>query len=423
MEDETKTNETDGQIEDTPEVDNKSENNNPPEEEEITVDANNKPSKKHITTIRDVIAAISNFFHKIKTNPKKRLIFIICLGVTLILIFGIGLYFLFHEPNNTSSNVESTGDKVKTQETSMIYPSSLDGAVTDLDSSNRHPLGIIVENHIDARPQSGLDKASIVYEAVAEGGITRFLAIFGTSQAEKVGPVRSARTFFVDYAHGYDAYLAHIGGSIDGLDKIKSDKILDLDQSGYPAPFWREQQSGLGSEHTVYTSTAKLYDQANKNGYSAANNFNIFKFKDDPTELEKTTLPESQKVSVDFSNISYNVYFQYDKAINSYRRFLAGKPQIDAVTKDQLDPKNVIVMTVANKIITNRYNQEVSQMTTVGGGNAKIFIDGKTISGIWKKSSVSDREMFYDEAGNEITFNRGQFWICIVSDSASVSVE
>lgn len=423
MADETKTNEPDDLVkEDSPKADDKPENKEPFPEKEITIEAKAKSTSKHITTIKTIFARIGNFFHQIKTNPKKRLIFVISLGGALILIFGIGLYLLLNESGNTSSN-NASGEKPSIQETEATYPAPLDGAMTDLDSSNRHPLAIIVENHTDARPQSGLNKASVVYEAVAEGGITRFMAIFGTNQADKVGPVRSARTFFVDYAHGYNAYFAHVGGSIDGLDKINSDKILDLDQSGNSAPFWREQTSGLASEHTVYTSTSKLYEQASKNGYTAANNFNVYKFKDEPTETEKAALPESQKVSVNYSNSSYDVYFQYDKSTNSYKRFLAGKSHIDAVSKDQINPKNVVVMTVANKIITNRYNTAVSQMTTVGSGKAKIFFDGKTISGTWKKASAADREMFYDEAGNEVIFNRGQFWISIVPADSSVSVE
>lgn len=424
MADETKTNKPDDLVkEDSPKADDKPENKEPFPEKEITIEAKTKPASKHIITIKTIFARIGNFFHEVKTNPKKRLIFIISLGVTLILIFGTGLYLLLNEPKSTTSGNTSNEHQASIQEAEATYQAPLDGVMTDLDSSNRHPLAIIVENHTDARPQSGLNKASVVYEAVAEGGITRFMAIFGTNQADKVGPVRSARTFFVDYAHGYNAYFAHVGGSIDGLDKIYSDKILDLDQSSNSAPFWREQTSGLASEHTVYTSTSKLYEQASKNGYTSANNFNVYKFKDEPTETEKAALPESQKVSVNYSNSSYDVYFQYDKSINSYKRFLAGKSHIDAVSKDQINPKNVVVMTVANRIITNRYNKEVSQMTTVGTGKAKIFFDGKTISGTWKKASSADREMFYDEAGNEVIFNRGQFWISIVPADSSVSVE
>lgn len=393
-----------------------------PSDEGIAINANDGPTKKRPFTIKNFFDPIGNFFHEIKTNPKKRLIFISCLGATLVVIFGIGLYLLFNESGNTGDGNDNVIKKDKSAETAMTYPAPIDGIMTDLDSSLRHPLAIIVENHTDARPQSGLNKASLVYEAVAEGGITRFLAIFGTNQTDKIGPVRSARTFFVDYAHGLGAYLAHVGGSIDGLDKIRTDKILDLDQSSYSGSFWREQSSGISSEHTVYTSTTKLYDQATKNGYSSANNFNIYKFKDLSDE-EKTLLPEVQKVKVDFSNSLYNIYFQYDKATNSYKRFLADKSHIDAVSKDQINPTNVIVMTVANKIITNRYNKQVSSMTTSGSGNAKIFLDGKTIAGTWKKASGADREMFYDEAGNEVVFNRGQFWICIVPSAAGVSVE
>ncbi len=371
--------------------------------------------KKFLSKFKDIRKKIQAFFR----NPKKRLIFIASIGLVIISSFGIGLYSLSYE-KSVSEKKESETEEALAE---ALYPAVLDGVMTDQESANRHPLGIIIENHPDARPQSGLDKASIVYEAIAEGGITRFLAIYGTYQAEKIGPVRSARTYYIDWAHGYNAFFAHVGGNMDALEKIPRDKILDLDQFRYGSPYWREKDGKVASEHTMFTSTVKLQEQASTNKYSTANNFNVVKFKDEPEGDEKASAPEKQKVSIVFSSAQFNVDFEYNKATNSYKRSLAGNPHVDKISKNQINPKNIIVMTVKRKSTITKINEPGYDMTTIGTGNARIFLDGKEIKGTWKKPTVADRELFYDESGNEIVFNRGQFWICVIPPEGSVTVQ
>ncbi|HOX41391.1 MAG TPA: DUF3048 domain-containing protein, partial [bacterium] len=298
-----------------------------------------------------------------------------------------------------------------------------DGVKTSKEAASRHPLAIMVENDINARPQSGLDKASIVYETVYDpAATTRFMAIYGTNGAEKVGPIRSIRTMFVDWAHGFNAYLGHWGGNIDALDKIVSEKSFDLDEFRYPKAYWREG-SGVALEHTGYSSTEKLWNQASANGYSAANNFTVYKFKDDPTGEAAAALPAQQTATINFSNASYAVKFEYDKATNSYKRLLAGKPHVDRMSKAQITPKNIAIMTVKRTATKTRINEPGYTMTTIGSGKAQVVIDGKVINGTWKKANPQDREVFYDEAGAEITFNRGQLWICVVAPETQVVIQ
>lgn len=390
-------------------------------------DADNSESdNEHDSKKLGLKERISNFFK----NPKKRLIFIIVAGLVLIAAGAVGLYYVSR--NNATKKTE-TKEAAKVEK----YEAPLDGIMTDLESSKKHPLGVIIENHPDARPQVGLDKASLVYEAIAEGGITRYLALFGTYEADKVGPVRSARTYFVDWAHGYNAYLAHCGGNIDALDKIKADGILDLDQFTYSSAYWREK-ANVSSEHTLFTSTLKLRDQANVNKYTTDNNFRIYKFKDDSPATAATTTPAAtgtttttttpaatftaaNKISVNFSSGQYAVEYNFDSATDSYSRSLAGSPDLDRDTKTQLKPKNVIVMTVKRTATTTRINESGYNMETVGSGKAKIFFDGKAIDGTWRKDTAESREIFYDANNQEVTFNRGQFWICVIPPDGSVT--
>jgi len=369
--------------------------------------------------LADLKRRINEFFK----NPKKRLSFIIVVGVVLIALFALGFYFLTHEKYNIFSDNDPLIDGEEEGET--LYEAVLDGVMTDSDSANKHPLAIMIENHTQARPQAGLIKASVVYEAMAEGGITRFMGIFGTNDVEVVGPVRSARPYYVDWAEGYNAYYAHVGGNATALDQIKADSVLDLNQFSYTAPYWRDRSSDVSSEHTMFTSTSKLRIQANENGYSTANNFTRYKFKDDPEKGSEAakTLPQAQKITVDISSYNYNIYFEYDRDSNSYKRFMASKAHNDRTSGGQITPKNIVVMTVNRSPHTTRINENGWLMDTIGTGKATIFIDGKEITGSWKKNSKSDREIFYDQDGKEIIFNRGQLWITVIPPDSSFSTE
>ncbi|MCX6808633.1 MAG: DUF3048 domain-containing protein [Candidatus Berkelbacteria bacterium] len=399
------------------------------EKEETKEDTEQKDPKNYKDFLESAVER-KKFKTKIKEYCVKHRIALIIIG-SVILMAAILTFLGFHFLLRGGKAIETTNTLVSdntaaTPAAPILYEAPLDGVKTDQASATRHPLAVMIENHPDARPQSGLDKASIVYEAIAEGGITRFMAVYGTNLPDKAGPVRSARTYFVDWAEGYNAYLAHVGGNIDALDKIKADKVQDLDEfkfSECSAVYCRDlSNKKLATEHTMYGYPQALLDAAAKFSYSSANNFTLYKFKDDPTSDEAAALPVSQKITVNFSSPTYKVEYNYDQATNSYKRFLAGVAQLDKITKVQLNPKNVIVMTVKRQEIKTRINEEGYNMTTIGTGPAEIFIDGKDIKGTWKKTSSTARETFYDATGAEITFNRGQTWISVIPPETTSSV-
>jgi hypothetical protein len=222
---------------------------------------------------------------------------------------------------------------------------------------------------------------------------------------------------------GYNGWYSHVGGSTQALAKIDSERILDLNQFSYSAPYWREQSAGTALEHTMYTSTTKLRETASANIFPSANNFSVYKFKDDPTGTDKDSLPPSQKISINYSAPAYNVYFQYDPTTNSYKRYEAQSPHIDRVSKTQITPKNVIAMVVEKNSMTVKEGTQGWEMKTVSSGKAYFYLDGKETIGTWKKDSAKDREIFYDASGKEMVFNRGQFWISVISPDVTPIVE
>ena len=291
-----------------------------------------------------------------------------------------------------------------------LVANKLDATAVSAESASRHPLAVIVENHPDARPQYGLNKASIVYEAITEGGITRFLAIFGPNEAEKVGPIRSARTYFIDWLSEYNAYFAHVGGNLDALEQIKSDRIYDLDQFGLGAPtYWRSPRPGIAIEHTMFSDTKLLYKAAGNRDYPSDNSFTSLKFRN-PAKPDPSSQQTSQQITIDFSDTSYKVVWAYDVNTNSYLRSEGGSPHLDGATGQQLSAKNVIIQEVSRQDAPTAIGEQGWAMQTTGTGNAKIFIEGKKIDGTWKKPSRTDRTKFYDAGGNEIKFIPGAFW-------------
>lgn len=346
-------------------------------------------------------------------DRKKKIILGIIIAVVVIGI-GIGVWAYFHYKNKSASTaipVKFSNNKTEC---------ALDNTQVSSDVANRHPLAVMVENHSISRPQAGVDKASIVYEAIAEGGITRFLLLYSCYSADKVGPVRSARTYFVDWAEEYNAFYAHAGGSQNGLTKIVEDNVLDLNHN--TTAFWR-QNDGRALEHTLYTSVPKLYQYAQDKGYDInSGDFTKWKFK---PEAVATQRPEQGKNAViDFSNsLTYKVEWKYDKPSNNYLRYIAGEPHKDEITGTHLSAKNVIIATYSRSAVESG-GKTVYDFNTIGSGAAKILMDGIVIEGTWKKDKAKQRTLFYDSSGKEIKFNPGTTWIEIVNpDSGGTTVE
>lgn len=300
----------------------------------------------------------------------------------------------------------------------------------------RRPLAVMIENHTEARPQSGLSAADVVYEAVAEGGITRFMALFYCNISDvQVGPVRSARTYFLDWLGEYDALYAHVGGAntpgpADALSQIIRYGVKDLNQFsiGFPV-FWRDYQRlghSVATEHTMYSTTAKLWEMGVKKGWTAGdsegqkwdNNFVSWKFKDDKGG------GSTNKITVNFweSQPGYETIWTYDAVSNSYKRTNGGSPHIDLDNNAQLTPKNIVVQFEREANANDGYPGNVHLLYgTTGSGKALFFQDGNVTEGKWIKPSRTARSKYVDKNGKEIQFNAGQIWIQTVPEGSKVS--
>ncbi|MCL5407264.1 MAG: DUF3048 domain-containing protein [Patescibacteria group bacterium] len=357
-------------------------------------------------------------------KKRKKRFLIISLSILFGLAIGAAGFVAYKQygPQKT----ENKKITIKPSPSPQTTANPLDGTQVSKDMANRHPLAIIIENHSQARPQVGLDKASIVYEAISEGGITRFMAIYGPQDAQKAGPVRSLRTYFLDWAWEYNAFIAHVGGNIDALDRVSQEKALDLDEFALgDKAYWREPEAGKAIEHTMYTSTEKLYAQAQSKGWDMKGDFTSFKFL--KTKDFKINTSIKQEIIIDFSAPQYKVSYTWDSLNNNYPRTLAGAAHKDRNTGNQLAPTNIIIQSVNRTEGLTRINENSWTMQTIGEGKAYILYGGQKFDATWKKTDLKSRTMFYDSSGKEISFLPGQFWYEIVPpdvfDKISIKTE
>jgi hypothetical protein len=306
------------------------------------------------------------------------------------------------------------GDKVVNPITGKEVPQEEAEAWKDV-----RPLAVMINNHVDARPQSGLNEADFVYEVVAEGGITRFIAFYLNETPEKIGPVRSTREYYLVLVKEMgDAMIMHIGWSPQALQAIETWPVRSLGRGG--ASFWRENPDGVAIEHTAYVNAVELRELGDQLGWSGNREFKVWAFDESPDKYADK--PEANNLTIDFwYEGDYSGIFQYDPETNEYLRFTGYDeegnpiPHVDRETGEQFRAKNVIVQFAAESAIEgdakNRLEYEL-----VGSGSGLIFVDGRVVEATWIKEDRDARTMFYDRDGNEIRFNRGKFWIAIVPD-------
>ncbi len=317
----------------------------------------------------------------------------------------------------------------------------------------RRPLGVMIENHKDARPQSGLSSADVVYEAVAEGGITRFLALYYCKDASYVGPVRSARIYFIKLLQEYGAYplYAHVGGAncdaetgsgcengapADAIGTIRElgwEVYNDLNQFGVPFPYyWRdyERLPNRVTEHTVYSSTSKLWQFAaskrdltnvDEDGKAWDASFEKWKFMDGAKLADRGSVG---KISFGFWNAfasDFAVTWTYDKTANSYKRGNGGVAHIDKNTGKQLETKNVVVVFAKESPANDGYEGGHILYKITGSGDGLVFQNGEATKVTWQKDDEETRMKFYDENGKEISFVRGQIFVEILPTGNKVT--
>lgn len=338
----------------------------------------------------------------------------LCLFFVFVLFYSINIHFGANDTPKIENREDSTIEQVVKKKEVCEKTEFLTGNClgNDLDQTL---YAAVIENHYDSRPLSGIANSHMVFEFLVEGGITRLLALYTSDQdIKKIGPIRSARPYFLEIAKPYNALFAHVGGSPQALEMIQTQNINDFNEYARGNYFWRDKTRF--APHNVYTSIELL-----------SKGCEIFCPKE-YDDLPSTLLTYSDKildendnnsgdsmyateVFIPYSTSVYNVKWVYDQENGNYDRYQLGKKDRDS-SQNEIKVENIIVLKADTDVIDSvgRLNIDLN-----GTGSALYFIDGFVYTGFWKKESLAEPITFFDKDMNEFdTFKTGKTWINVV---------
>jgi hypothetical protein len=275
------------------------------------------------------------------------------------------------------------------------------------------PVSVMYDNFETVKTRPGLEQASVIYEALAEGGITRFMAVFDSSVAvKKFGPIRSVRPYFIDWASEYGGILMHVGGSPQALDLLRNtDSIIDINQIGAKEIYFNRDES-IQAPHNVFSSFSSWL---RLDDLLKVPKVTIVPWKYD-VSTPAASVPGSEQVDIIYSP-SMKISWAYNKEKNNYLRFVNGGRELFA-NGDTVSATNMLVIQVPTETIDAIGRQH---MQTLGKGPAQVYRNGQVISGFWMKETIASRMRFISETQEEIALTPGTTWISVVPSLDLVS--
>lgn len=291
-------------------------------------------------------------------------------------------------------------------------------------SVTQRPYAVMIDNHPDAYPQSGMDHAAVVFEALAEFGITRFIAIYApgiTPDVSAIGPVRSTRLYFAEWAMGFHPLYVHAGGSPQGIELVEqTDQLINLDALHKKSVGYFVRSKDRDAPHNLYISSAELARATSDLATITYDHPEVgFLFKSDVPVSDR---PGAQEISYYFLYENDMAGWSYDPKTNGYLRTRRSKPARDAASKQQLWAKDVIVIEVQEARIPGDEKGRIDQ-DVIGSGSARLFMDGQMHEVTWRKDTPAGMLSFYDSTGTEIRLNAGPVWIVALPSLDNLTVK
>ena len=282
------------------------------------------------------------------------------------------------------------------------------------------PIAVMIDNNVNAQPQAGLNDAYMVYEIIVEGGESRIMALFKGANLDKIGPVRSSRHYFLDYALENDAIYVHYGWSPQAQSDISSLGVNNINGiSETTKEFWRVKDKK--APHNVVTTTEKIKEIATRKGYRlTSSKESVLNYTTDEVNLENGQVAEDITIPYSTSN---KVEWTYNSETKRYVRHSKGKVQKDWKTGEEITAKNIIIEFIANSTLNDGENKGRQTMNTVGKKQGYYITNGKAIKITCEKTTRSAQTMYKDEQGNEINVNDGNTFVQICPINAKVTID
>ena len=333
---------------------------------------------------------------KKQKNNKKVKVSVIVATISIILVIDVSLLlFLGSKKDSTLPKITKKNSKTPTIESNL--------KIVDLNSKTR-PYAVMINNLGAARPlQSGLQDAMIIYEMIVEGGLTRYMAVFQDQNTERIGSIRSARHYFLDYALENDAIYVHHGNSPQAAADFKTlniDRIsVDASKTG-----WRDKSLNVSTEHTLFTSIAKLNNGVGNKRKTRNKDF-LLNYSETPIDLStKEGAIKANNIEITYSG-SVKSSYEYDESAQNYKRSVNGKAHTDYVTKKQYTFKNIITYQVSNTSLNDGSGKDRQTLDNIGSGEGYYITNGYAVPITWSKSSRSSQTVYKYKDGTEIDVN------------------
>ena len=345
---------------------------------------------------------------------KKILITIIILLIILLLAL-IGLDLYIKNIINTAK-VDNLNNVVES-----IIEQEIEEKEVEIFNGDTRPIAVMIDNVGDARPQAGLNDAYIVYEIIVEGNLTRLMAVFKDADLEKIGPIRSSRHYFLDYALENDAIYVHFGWSPQAQSDIRKLDINNINgMAESSTAFWRVRDKS--APHNAVTSTEKILDIAERKKYkTTSKKESVLNYVTDEVELESEIL--ATNITIPYSS-SYKVTYKYDEETKRYTRgYNKTTTQKDWETEEPVTTKNIIITFAKNYTLNDGTSKGRQNLSNIGTLDGYYITNGKAIKIKCEKTARKAQTVYKDLEGNEIDVNDGNTFIQIVPISSKVKIE
>lgn len=351
---------------------------------------------------------------RISNNSGGKKILIIVLIIAILAVGGLFAYKYF---TDKTKNIEGNNNEAEQKEDEHIVAVIKKLQIVDENSKSR-PYAVMINNNHAAWPQCGIQDAYIVYEIIAEGGITRMMALYKDQDTAKIGSIRSARHYFIDYAEENDAIFVHWGGSPQAYNRIYAG-INDIDGIALEGSvFFRDKTLKRDYEHTGFTSMENVKKYAQSKGYTRDTNKDLLlNYSVDSIDIaNRPDAKSAQEVEIKYSDY-HRTNYEYDEENKVYKRSMSGKDNVDLVTGEQYTAKNIIVYNVYNYTLNDGENKGRQEINNVGNGTGYFITEGYAVPITWEKSSHSAQTVYKYNSGEEITVNDGNTFIQIYPTS------
>jgi len=347
----------------------------------------------------------------ILTQPKIIIYIFIMIFFVLIIIL---IFTLIPKSKYFSFNRQSTPVVDSNQ-----FTRRLDGLPVEEDQTDIWPVAVMIDNHPEVWDyQTGLNSALIVYSTLVEGGYTRLMGIFAGDKADKIGPVRSARPYFIKLAKEVNALYAHSGGSPEALQTIEKLKVYNLEEATSYGPeyIWRETR--YPTPHNLFTDSDKLL-QAVKDWKLDNQTYVYHQWQYSAQENQQPR--DAFGVIINYSAVNYfKTSYEYNQSTKKYLRSQGDQIHIDNATGEQISVKNIVIQFVPEEVHLDEKDRLFIDL--IGEGNAWIISEGHITKGRWQKQDDFSRTVFYDSLGQEAQFVPGNTWIEIVPGDREVEI-